>query len=124
MFQIIFNSVSSAEMSALPKLLQLEILKEFNVLTPDFMDHMPEQFGTVKQGSRTLYRYRAKDYRIYFEKTDEGLLIHRVLNKNTLKDFFFRSQIPLSEDEDLQENPRFWALINAPNQKQSGSSKS
>lgn len=111
MFEIIFKPVSSAEMSALPKMLQLEILSEFNVLTPDFLEKNPDRFGVVKKGARSLFRYRAKDYRIYFEKTDKGLLIHRVLNKNTLQDFLFRSKLSKETDEAWEENPKFWELI-------------
>jgi mRNA-degrading endonuclease RelE of RelBE toxin-antitoxin system len=114
-FQIIFTPVSSAEMSALPKPLQLEILNEFQVLTPHSTDQMPEAFGKITEGKRTLLRFRTKDYRIYFEKTPEGLLIHRVLNKNSLKDFLFRSKLPVSEDEALQANPNFWKMIDSPN---------
>lgn len=113
-FQIIFTPVSSAEMSALPQLLQLEILNEFNVLTPDFLKEKPDRFGMIKKGDRILYRYRAKDYRIYFEQTKPGLLIHRVLHKNSLKDFLFRSQLPISEDEELAKNPNFWEMIDSP----------
>ncbi len=111
MFQIIFNAVSSKEVSQLPKELQLEILSEFNFFTPDYVQQKPEKFGQVKQGERTLYRYRAKDFRIYFEHVADGLLIHRVLSKNSIKDFFFRSQIPFSEDEDLKSHPQFWEFI-------------
>ncbi|MFH1067915.1 MAG: hypothetical protein V1746_08465 [bacterium] len=114
MFQIVFKPISSAEMSMLPKLLQLEILSEFNVLTPDFLEKNPDKFGMVKHGGRALYRYRAKDYRIYFEKTEQGFLIHRVLHKNTVKDFFFRSRLSSSEDEGWKKNPEFWKLIDPP----------
>ena len=117
MFQIIFTPASSAEMSALPKVLQLEILSEFQVLTHNFVKDNPEKFGVIRQDGRVLYRYRTKEYRLYFEKNDKGLLIHRVLNKNSLKDFFYRSQLPVSEDEELQSNPAFWALIDAPEKK-------
>jgi mRNA-degrading endonuclease RelE of RelBE toxin-antitoxin system len=114
MFQIVFTPLSSSEMSALPKPLQLEILSEFHVLTPDFAETNPDKFGTIRQGERTLYRFRAKDWRIYFEKTGNGLTVHRVLHKNTLKDFFFRSALPVAEDEALQANPTFWKMIDAP----------
>jgi len=117
MFQIVFTTVSSAEMSALPKTLQLEILSEFQFLNPNFVDENPEKFGVIRQNERSLYRYRTRDYRIYFEKKDEGLLIHRVLNKNSLKDFLFRSKLPVSEDEALQTNPAFWELIDSPKPK-------
>jgi len=112
-FQIVFTPVSSAEMSALPQLLQLEVLNEFNVLSPDFLKEKPDLFGVIKKGDRHLYRYRAKDYRIYFEQTPKGLLIHRVLDKNSLKDFLFRSQFPVTEDEELAKNASFWKMIDS-----------
>lgn len=114
-FQIIFTPSSSAEITRLPTPLQVEVLREFDVLTADFLQRHPDRFGTVRCPDRTLYRYRAGDYRIYFETTAKGLVIHRVLHKNSLKDFAFRSQLPLSEDEVLGENPKFWELIDSPN---------
>ncbi len=117
MMQIVFTPVSSAEMSQLPKLLQLEVLDQFHVLTPNFIEAHPDQFGIIQNDNRTLYRYRAKDYRIYFEKKDQALTVHRVLHKNTLKDFFFRSSLPGLEDEQLQQNPQFWKMIDGPDKK-------
>jgi hypothetical protein len=35
------------------------------------------------------------------------------LSRHTLKDFFFRSGIKVAEDQALQENPKFWQLIEA-----------
>src|ERR1700746_159203 len=103
MFQIIFNELSAAEMSALPKKLQLELLAEFQIL-PEDLDHLDaKHFGVVGREGKKIYRYRAKDYRIYFEKTDEGITVHRVLHKNTLRDFLFRSKLPVSEDQQLKE---------------------
>lgn len=114
MMQIVFTPVSSAEMSQLPKLLQLEVLDQFHVLTPNFFEEHPDLFGVITQGDRTLYRFRAKEYRIYFEKNASGLTVHRVLHKNTLRDFFFRSSLPGLEDEQLQQNPQFWKMIDDP----------
>ncbi|MEM1157113.1 MAG: hypothetical protein AAF649_05095 [Verrucomicrobiota bacterium] len=114
MFQINFNDISSAEMSLLPKMLQIEILTEFQVLTADFIDKHPDRFGTLTRGDQTLFRYRSNDYRIYFEKFENGIQIHRVLHKNTMKDFLFRTNLPLAEDEILQNHPGFWELIDSP----------
>ncbi len=111
MFQIVFNDRSAAELAHLPKTLQLQILSEFNFLPEDLKNVDSEKFGKLHRKGRNLYRYRTKDYRIYFEHTDAGLLIHRVLHKNTLKDFLFRTKLPMAEDEMLQKVPEFWELI-------------
>lgn len=111
MIQIIFNDLSAAEMAAIPKLLQLEILGEFHVLPNDLENLDPKRFGKVSRDGRTLYRYRAGDYRIYFEPHEKGLLIRRVLSKNTIRDFLFRTSLPMAEDEQLADNHKFWELI-------------
>jgi mRNA-degrading endonuclease RelE of RelBE toxin-antitoxin system len=110
-FQVIFNSLSAAEMAALPKELQLEILMDFQLLPGDLADLDASRFGRVQREGRTLYRFRAKDYRIYFESHPQGVLIHRVLHKNTIRDFLFRSNLPMDEDAQLGEARGFWKLI-------------
>lgn len=111
MFQIIFNELSASEMSALPKSLQLELLAEFQIL-PDDLDKLADsRFGLIEREGKKLYRYRAKDYRIYFARTGEGITVHRVLHKNTFRDFLFRSKLPLAEDDQLGSNREFWKLI-------------
>jgi mRNA-degrading endonuclease RelE of RelBE toxin-antitoxin system len=111
MFQIIFNELSAAEMSALPKRMQLDLLEQFQIL-PEDLDHLDaKHFGVIEREGKKLYRYRAKDYRIYFEQTPEGITIHRVLNKNTFRDFLFRSKLPVAEDQALGKTREFWKLI-------------
>lgn len=111
MFQIIFNELSAAEMSALPKKLQLDLLAEFQILPEDLGRLDSKHFGVIERQGKKLYRYRARDYRIYFEKTDEGITVQRVLHKNTLRDFLFRSKLPVSEDQQLGRQREFWKLI-------------
>ena len=111
MFRIIFNELSAAEISALPKKLQLELLAQFQILPEDLDQLDSERFGVIERDGRKLYRYRAKDYRIYFAKTDEGITVHRVLHKNTFRDFLFRSKLPVSEDAQLSQAREFWKLI-------------
>jgi mRNA-degrading endonuclease RelE of RelBE toxin-antitoxin system len=111
MFQIVFNEISAAEMAALPKEMQLDLLAEFQFL-PDDLDQLDgEKFGTLERDGKTLRRFRARDYRIYFEKTEEGLMVHRVLHKNTIRDFLFRSKLPMTEDDQLGQQKAFWKLI-------------
>lgn len=113
MLQIVFNELSAAEMSALPKELQLDLLAEFEFL-PEDLDKLDgdERFGVIERDGKRLRRYRAKDYRIYFEKTGEGITVHRVLHKNTIRDFLFRARLPMpAEDAELSQRKEFWKLI-------------
>ena len=111
MYQIVFNEISAAEMAAIPKELQLELLAEFQFL-PDDLDQLDSKsFGIIEREGKKLYRYRANYYRIYFERSPEGVLVHRVLHKNTIRDFLFRSKLPMAEDEQLTRSSEFWRLI-------------
>ena len=40
-------------------------------------------------------------------------VVHRILSRNTLKDFLYRSGLKVHEDEALQQNPKFWEMIEA-----------
>lgn len=112
-FQIIFNPTSAAELARMPKELQLQILGEFRGLPQQVMQTELDEFGKLERAGRTLHRFRVGDYRVYFERHELGLLVHRILSRHTLKDFFFRSGLKLPEDEALQQNPKFWELIEA-----------
>ena len=111
MFQIVFNKISAAEMARLPQELQLDLLSEFEVM-PEELDNLDRsKFGLIEREGKKLFRYRTKDYRIYFERSAEGITIHRVLHKNTIRDFLFRTKLPMAEDEQLGQATAFWKLI-------------
>jgi mRNA-degrading endonuclease RelE of RelBE toxin-antitoxin system len=111
-FQVIFNPVSAAEMSALPKDLQLDLLSEFQILPEDLNSLDGEHFGKIQREGRTLHRFRCRDHRIYFERHADGILIHRVLHKNTIRDFLFRSKLPMADEGDQAETTdQFWNMI-------------
>ncbi|MFN0125618.1 MAG: type II toxin-antitoxin system RelE family toxin [Verrucomicrobiales bacterium] len=112
MLQIVFNALSAAELSRLDTLSQLELLNEFKIdeaMVADLPKH--RAYGKIERDGRVLYRYRARDYRLYFEVRDGQVIVHRVLHKNTLDDFLYRSSLPLSEDEALGKSKTFWKLI-------------
>ena len=98
-------------MSALPKSLQLDLLAQFQIMPEDLDKLDTKKFGVIERAGKKLYRYRAKDYRIYFEKRAEGVTVHRVLHKNTFRDFLFRSKLPMAEDDQLSKTREFWKLI-------------
>ena len=95
----------------MPRELQLKILGDFRGLPQEVMKSDLSGFGKLERAGKMLHRFRLGDYRIYFERHELGLVVHRILSRNTLKDFLFRSSLPMREDEMLQENPKFWDLI-------------
>jgi len=110
-FQIIFNPVSAAELAKMPRELQLHILGEFRGLPQEVLTHDSQNFGRLERAGKILLRFRLGDYRVYFERHELGVVVHRILSRNTLKDFLFRSSLPTGEDQALQENPKFWEMI-------------
>ncbi|MCE9542398.1 MAG: hypothetical protein K8R38_02605 [Verrucomicrobia bacterium] len=115
MFQVIFNTTSAAEMSSLPKDLQLDLLSEFQILPDDLNSLDGANFSKIQRDGRTLHRFRCSDHRIYFERHAEGVLIHRVLHKNTIRDFLFRSKLPMTDEADqadlVEGTDQFWKMI-------------
>jgi mRNA-degrading endonuclease RelE of RelBE toxin-antitoxin system len=112
-FQIIFTPTSAAELARMPKELQLQILGEFRGIPQQVIGTELDDFGKLERGGRILHRFRVGDYRVYFERHELGVLVHRVLSRNTLKDFLYRSGLKVEEDEALQQNPKFWEMIEA-----------
>ena len=110
-FQIIFTPTSAGELARMPKELQLQILGDFRGLPQQVMGTELDEFGKLERGGRILHRFRVGDYRIYFERHALGVLVHRILSRHTLKDFFFRTGLKTEEDEALQENPKFWEMM-------------
>ena len=82
-FQIIFTPTSAAEVARMPKELQLQILGEFRGLPQQVIGTELDDFGKLERGGRILHRFRIGDFRVYFERHELGLLVHRILSKNT-----------------------------------------
>ena len=103
--------MSAAEVARMPKELQLQILGEFRGLPQQVIGTELDDFGKLERGGRILHRFRIGDFRVYFERHELGVLVHRILSRNTLKDFMSRSGLKVEEDEALQQNPKFWEMI-------------
>ncbi len=114
MHQIVFNEISASELSAIPTLEQLELINSFQVDVEKVKNSEAKDtpFGVVEREGRRIFRYRSRDYRIYFTMEDEKLVVQRVLHTNSLRDFLFRSGMGSgSEDQRLGESRSFWRLI-------------
>jgi mRNA-degrading endonuclease RelE of RelBE toxin-antitoxin system len=114
MLQIVFNEISAAELSRLPTQIQFVLLEALNIQPDDVEQELrlTKRFGVITHGKSKLYRCRAGDYRIYFAVEGAHVKVHRVLHKNTIQDFLFRSNLgSAGEDAALGEAKGFWKLI-------------
>ncbi len=109
--EIVFNELSAAEMSQMGTMEQLELLDQFHVRENDLEQLDGDKYGLIERDQKKLYRFRTRDWRIYFEIKDKTVVVHRVLHKGTLSDFLFRSKMPVAEDEALAQSKHFWKLI-------------
>ena len=111
MQQIVLSDRASASLSQIDKLEQLEIVAEFSHLRKKPVQVGKDGIGQIQKGNRIIYRYRYKDYRIYFEKQDDQLVVHHVLHGNTLRDFLVRSNWDVRSDGEFEESAKFWKFI-------------
>ncbi|HYF37290.1 MAG TPA: type II toxin-antitoxin system RelE/ParE family toxin [Prosthecobacter sp.] len=114
MLQIVFNDISAGELSRLLTQIQFHLLEALNIQPGDLEEELlAKRYGVLERsGGKKLYRCRAGDYRIYFAVKDGDVRVHRVLHKNTLQDFLYRSNLPGGgEDEALSQSKNFWQLI-------------
>lgn len=113
MLQIVFNKISAAEVSSIPTLEQLDLLGDFQVSESTLQTLDDARFGKMEKDGKILYRYVARDYRIYFEVIEGKVVVHRVLHANSLNDLLFRTNISptAGEDEILSQSKHFWKLI-------------
>ncbi|MFY7818724.1 MAG: hypothetical protein ACOVRB_10210 [Akkermansiaceae bacterium] len=109
--EIVFNELSAAEMSQMGTMEQLELLDQFHVQKSDLEQLDGDKYGLIERDHKKLYRFRTREWRIYFEVRDGAVVVHRVLHKGTLSDFLFRSKMPVAEDEALAQSKHFWKLI-------------
>jgi mRNA-degrading endonuclease RelE of RelBE toxin-antitoxin system len=110
--QIIFNEISAAELSRLPTPTQFQLLDALDIKPTDLEgDTLDRRFGVLKRDGIKLYRCRAGDFRIYFAVEGGNIRVHRLLSGNTLADFCFRTNLPVSEDDELSKSKNFWKLI-------------
>ncbi len=111
MFQVTFSDQCLAELGKIDTLEQLEVISPLSQLSESQLANPKEPLGRFTRGKKTVYRLRTGDYRIYFERN--GITLHTVciLHKNTLTDFIFRTKLPISEEQLIEQHSSFWKYL-------------
>ncbi len=113
MYQVNFSEQSIRQLNKLDKFVQMGLVEQISSLTSENLKKPDERLGKFHRNGKTLFRLRANDYRLYFEKQDGVLFCHYVLHRNTLTDFIFRFKLPVSEEQMAEQHDSFWKYIDS-----------
>ena len=111
MFQVTFSDQSLAELSKLPTLEQLEVIGPLSRLAESSLKNPREPLGSFSRKGKTVFRLRSGDYRMYFQRSGQTLHTVCILHKNTLTDFIYRTKLPVSEEQLVEQHSSFWKYI-------------
>lgn len=99
------------ELNKLDKLAQLEAIDPISNLKPSDLAHPREPLGHFRRGRRMLFRLRAGDFRFYFDVRGETLHVDYILHRNSLEDFLLRNKLPVTEQQLVEQNSKFWKYL-------------
>lgn len=114
MYQVNFSEQSIRELDKLDKFVQMGLVEQISSLNPESLRKPDDSIGRFHRNGKILYRLRANDFRLYFEKQSDGVLFcHYILHRNTLTDFIFRFKLPISEEQMAEQHDSFWKYIDS-----------
>lgn len=99
------------ELNKLDKLEQLTVLEPLSDLTPLQIANPHEPLGRFRRGRTYFYRIRSGEFRIYFQVRGDTLFTQYILHKNSLSDFLFRTKLPVSEEQMVEQHHSFWKYL-------------
>ena len=111
MYQVNFSDQSMHELNKLDKLTQMEVIMPLGSLTASDLANPREPLGRFKRGRQTFFRFRSGEYRIYFRVEGDSLHTDYILHSKTLTDFIFRTKLPISEEQLVEQHSSFWKYL-------------
>ncbi|MFC4995753.1 hypothetical protein [Rubritalea tangerina] len=58
------------------------------------------EYAKFERDGKCCIGFARRNTDLFWSEGEENVIVHRVFHKNTFSDFFFRSKMPVSEDED------------------------
>lgn len=113
MHQVTFSDQSIMELNKLQPEEQMLLIETLSGIHPEELLHKKStELGKIHRDGKIFYRLRPKDYRIYFEIKEDGILFcHYILHQHTFSDFLFRFKLPVTEEQMIEQNHTFWGYI-------------
>lgn len=113
MYQVTFSEQSMGEIRKLDMAEQLSLIDQLSSLTDKAFK---EQKGLqkVQRDKSVFYRIKIGSMRIYLEpQSDNILACHYIIPQHTLTDFIFRSNLPISDEQMIEQHSSFWKYIDS-----------
>lgn len=99
------------ELNKLETMAQLELVGPISSLKASDLEHPREPLGRFQRRGRPYYRLRAGQHRFYFEATADILHVNYILHMNSLEDFLLRNGLPVSEQQLVEQDSKFWKYL-------------
>ena len=111
MYQVTFSSQAMQELNRLDALAQLDAINPLTALKATDLAHPREPLGSFRRAQKTLYRLRSGDFRFYFDVQGDTLHVDYILHRNSLEDFLLRNKLPVSEQQLVEQDSKFWKYL-------------
>lgn len=99
------------ELNRLDKLAQLDVIEPISTLKSGDLVHPREPLGRFHRGGKEFYRLRAGEFRFYFEVRRDTLHVDYILHRNSLEDFLLRNKLPVTEQQLIEQDSKFWKYL-------------
>ncbi|MFA5263633.1 MAG: cytotoxic translational repressor of toxin-antitoxin stability system [Opitutaceae bacterium] len=111
MYQVTFSEQAMNELNQLDKLAQLSVIEPLSALKASDLSHPREPLGKFHRRGKEFYRLRSDQYRFYFLVKGDILHISYILHSNSLEDFLLRNKLPVTEQQLVEQNSKFWRYL-------------
>ncbi len=111
MFQVTFSKQSISELQKLGTLEQMAVIEPLTSLTEGQINSPSEPLGAFTREGKTIYRLRSGEHRLYFERDQSTLHTVCILHRNSLTDFIYRTKLPITEEQLIEQHSSFWKYL-------------
>lgn len=110
MYQLTFSEQSMFEIKKLDPEYQMVFIDKLSNLTE--ADIVNEKANKFERNGKTFIRFKIDEYRVYVEKiSSDTLSCHYIIPQHTFSDFLFRANLPVTEEQMIENNTSFWKYL-------------
>jgi mRNA interferase RelE/StbE len=114
MYQLTFSEQSLAEINKLDIDARLHLIEQLSSLSDQVFKDQSGSLPKIQRDGISFFRIKIDSFRAYLEpRTDGQLFCHYILPQHTLTDFVFRSKLPISEEQRIEQHSSFWKYVDS-----------